>query len=408
MEMDYSIYPTENVLKHLLSKIKSSKLSSNNKKALLEWYNYMLAKGLGKKRILKCLQLMFIITKRSISRDYKAMKIKDMEQVIAEVNQRRLSAWSKHDYKVIIKLFYRWLINGNGRGDYPAIVAWISTKMAESTKKLPEDLLTEADVRLLIKHAKNVRDKALIGCLYESGVRVGELLSMTIKNITFDDLGAVILVTGKTGARRVRCDVFATQLQTWLDNHPEQDNRDAFVWASVGNRKKLMKYSGVRAMLQKCAKRAGVEKRVSPHQFRHSRATHIANHFSDAQMKAYFGWVQSSEMASVYIHTSGKDIDAAFRKLYGKHKEAIKPRESSIKCPKCQRMSPPNSIRCQTCSHAFTTEALIEDNNKLAKMQQGDDVLHKLISELVKVPTLREGMLKVMQEAKIGEQIEQL
>ncbi|RLF00099.1 MAG: hypothetical protein DRJ59_07465 [Thermoprotei archaeon] len=43
---------------------------------------------------------------------------------------------------------------------------------------LSEELLTEEEVKRLVKHATNLRDKALILTLYESGCRIGELLSL--------------------------------------------------------------------------------------------------------------------------------------------------------------------------------------------------------------------------------------
>lgn len=51
--------------------------------------------------------------------------------------------------------------------------------------KLPEDILTKEEVLEIIDHAACLRDKALFGLLYESGCRVGEILSMKVKNVEF-------------------------------------------------------------------------------------------------------------------------------------------------------------------------------------------------------------------------------
>lgn len=47
---------------------------------------------------------------------------------------------------------------------------------------------------------------------------------VSIKNVTFDQYGAVVLVSGKTGARRVRVIFAASYLAAWLDVHPQKRN----------------------------------------------------------------------------------------------------------------------------------------------------------------------------------------
>ena len=55
----------------------------------------------------------------------------------------------------------------------------------------------------LVDAAEHIRDKSFIQTLYESGCRIGELLALQIKHVKIDDFGAVLLVNGKTGQRRV-------------------------------------------------------------------------------------------------------------------------------------------------------------------------------------------------------------
>ena len=73
--------------------------------------------------------------------------------------------------------------------------------------------------------------------------------------------------------------------------------------------------------MRKIAKRTGIEKNVNPHNFRHSRATDLANWMTEAQMDKFFGWILGRKMASVYIHLSGRDIDKVVLRIYGKIKE---------------------------------------------------------------------------------------
>ena len=69
--------------------------------------------------------------------------------------------------------------------------------------------------------------------------------------------------------------------------------------------------------LKKIAKKAKIKKRIHPHLFRHSRCTYMANYLTEAQMNLYFGWIQGSDMPSVYVHLSGRDVDDAVLKANG-------------------------------------------------------------------------------------------
>ena len=62
-------------------------------------------------------------------------------------------------------------------------------------------------------------------------------------------------------------------------------------------------------VFKKIARKAGIEKKVYPHLFRHSRATQLARYLTEMEMKIFFGWSKNSNMPSVYVHLSGRDID---------------------------------------------------------------------------------------------------
>jgi hypothetical protein len=51
----------------------------------------------------------------------------------------------------------------------------------------------------------------------------------------------------------------------------------------------------------------------------------MANYLTEAQMNAYFGWVQGSGMPSVYVHLSGRDIDDAILKANGVIEKGVIP-----------------------------------------------------------------------------------
>jgi integrase len=292
----------------------------------------------------------------------------------------------------MLKIFYRWL---RGSDIYPEEVKWIKPANVGRVK-LPEELLTEEEVMRMVSAADHVRDKAFILVLYESGCRIGELLTMQVKHVQFDTYGAVLHVDGKTGPRRVRIILSAPKLSQWVENHPKRDNPDSALWITIGtnSRYKVWTYTTAKEVIKKIALKAGVRKRIYPHLFRHSRATCLANHLTEAQMKQYFGWTQSSEMASVYVHLSGRDVDNALLKLNGLPVEE-KDKGDNLKpliCPRCKSNNSPDAKFCSGCGFCVDVKTAVEIDEVRAK---ADNLLNELVKDPKVLYSLLEGIEKL-------------
>jgi integrase len=242
--------------------------------------------------------------------------------------------------------------------------------------------------------------------LYESGCRIGEILTLRIKNVLFDENGAVLLVDGKTGQRRVRIIASVPLLSIWLNNHPFRENPDSPLWIVVGtkNHNQPLAYPSVATQLRKIAERAGVKKKVNPHAFRHARATFLANNLTEAQMKEYFGWVQSSGMAAVYVHLSGRDVDDAILRLQGLA-ETRKNEVASLRvkdCARCKERNSPVSKFCSRCGSPLDIQTAMELDEK---RKTGDDV----IAMLVKDPHVQEIIVtRILSDSEFREKMKQI
>jgi len=194
-------------------------------------------------------------------------------------------------------------------------------------------------------------------CLYEGGFRIGELGGLRKKDISFDKYGAIALVTGKTGPRRVRLIWSMPYVAQWLEAHPKQEDRNAPLWTKLDGTPGALDYAAMRMQLQKIAKRAGIEKKVNPHNFRHSRSTHLASKLTESQMEEYLGWVQGSKMPSVYVHMSGRDLDRDLLKMYGLETEEEKEEElKTLQCPHCRTLNTTGARICMNCRKPLTVE----------------------------------------------------
>ncbi len=138
------------------------------------------------------------------------------------------------------------------------------------------------------------------------------------------------------------------------------------------------------------ARRTGVRKDVNPHNFRHSRATDLANWMTEAQMDKFFGWVLGSKIVSIYIHLSGKDIDEAILRIYGKVKESSYEQLKTKICPICGYENPPETEFCLRCRRSFSFKAALE-------IEEGEKELLRMIT-----PEMIEQMIQRKVEERLS------
>lgn len=379
---------------NLLEKIESklSNIRSENKEDILNFLKYLQAKGISQGRIVKCAYTLKPLAEM-LNKPFREATKEDIIEVVSKLEgSEKYKERTKVDFKKILKQFYKWL-KGNDE-EYPPEVKWIKINFKEK-RKLPEEILTEEEVVRLAEASNHPRDKAFILTLYESGCRIGELLTLKLKHIQFDEYGIILIVNGKTGYRRVRILKYAKELAEWLDIHPLKKNPEAFLWITLENPKgdQPLSYTTVSLLFKKLAKKSGISKSVNPHAFRHARATHLAKILTEQQLKVYFGWSGSSRMASTYVHLSGRDVDEALLKAYGIKVEENRNKESNLikVCPRCNEVNNVFSTFCKKCGFildtSFANSLSIFDEfifEFLKRLAERDRKVKEIFRELVK------------------------
>jgi len=342
---------------------------------------HLLAKGISKQRAVKYVNHLIVFA-RIAGKPLWQLDRKDMENLISRINDSGYTENTKHDIKIIIKKYFQWLRGcDEGEHEYPEEVRWIKTVLRKR-RLLPEALLTAEDLKMLVEATETQRDRAFILTHYESGCRIGETLSLKILHVAFDQYGAVLIVDGKTGPRRVRVIAAALALASWLSIHPQRNDPNAPLWVGVGTvgRHEHLNYEGARALLRRLARKTGLKKRVYSHLMRHTRATELANILTEAQMKEHLGWVQGSDMPSVYVHLSGRDVDNALLKAHGiavaqEHKPKME--LTSTTCPRCKQTASPETQFCPSCGMVLNLRTAVKLEEERAKADRIMDMLMK-------------------------------
>lgn len=334
-----------------IASIRRSDLSLENKEALDRFTDALRLEGISPPRIAKYLGTLRIVG-LAIRKDFREATKGDLERFVLAIKARQeLSVWTKRDYAVTIRKFYSWL-QGDGKRP-PEKVACISTTLRKKDQPRikKSELLTEGDIRDLLRGAKNVRDFAFVSMLWDTGARIGELGGMHVGDVTFEENYMLVDLRGKTGQRTVLACESTKALLTWLDVHPRRDDPTAPLWVSMyGDSRRLepMNYGVLWAVVRSMFRRAGVRKHFNPHLFRHSRATWCVEHdWSTYELCRHFGWEIDSHMPAVYLSLSDKFVHDKMLKTYG-----LSPsREvtATARCARCQSLLAIGRSFCATC-----------------------------------------------------------
>lgn len=373
-------------------KLRSNSLGEENSQIVLRFYKQITAEGIGIARRIK-----YLATLRRISslldKPFSRITKDDIIDFVAKIEQKDYSEWTKHDYKMILKRFFKWF-----RGceeEYPEEVRWIKVHNNIPNTLKKTDLLTVGDIEIIANSASNLRDKAFIWVYFESMRRLGEILALNIGDIEFDELGARLLVNGKMGRDHGRVITSAPLLSAWLNMHPLRKDPNAPLWVTLGSREnhRQLSYGTARSILKDCAKRAGIKKRVWLYLIRHSRITPASKILPHSLLCATAGWKQNSRMPSVYIHLAGEDIDEAHCILSGTVKvEKEDEQLQSVVCQRCKSKNLPGSTFCNRCGMPLSMVTAMKLDHARAK-------LDRLFDKLTEDPQKLDRLLNLMESA---------
>lgn len=308
--------------------------------------------------------------------------------------RQTVSQTTTHNNFIALRNLYNFLRRDNNIPEN--LFENIKTKQPKNNLPVDELILPE-DVKALVDFANTQRNRALIMLFWDSGARIGEILGLNINHVSFDKYGAVLIVSGKTGMRRIRLIDSVPDLQLWINQHPDRDNPQAPLFVTdrkQGGKFKRLDPQSVNTLLIGLAEKAGIKKKVHPHAFRHGRLTDLAKRgFNEMELRIFAGWEKSSAMPATYLHLSGADIEKKILQANGIIEDDTKEREEKLKpvdCPRCKTKNPVGAKFCMTCSLVLDPEAAIkmekESNNidgTLGAVMLNEGLKEKLKQEII-------------------------
>jgi len=392
--------------------LENKTISEKNKQLIIKFLQNCINESLSNARVSFYVDKFRVITS-IIKKDFDKCEKEDIENFISKITNMYDKAETRRTYIVTIKKFYRYLTGE----DNPKIINWIKGKNYNKTAKRENEkdkinnILTPQEIELMMQKAGNPRDRAFLGLLYYSAGRIGEVISLRIKDIEFNDYRTIVGLNGKTGYRKVPVIECSKILKDWLEYHPDNNNKEAYVWVSFAdiNRIKNLNIGGknkrklkepkinssvhiggryIAKRLEELGRLAGIDKKVNPHNFRHSRLTALGIMGIDEDMlKLYAGHSKNSNVTSMYKHYSYDNLNDEFDKLYG-----IKTEEKSnelINCFRCGHLNRNTLSICENCGLALNvneagkldkTKTKQASINKIMKVLLEDDLFKKYLA----------------------------
>jgi integrase/recombinase XerD len=204
-----------------------------------------------------------------------------------------------------LRRFFRFLLREGVIDSDPS--ARVST--LRSGRKLPRTL-SESDVEALlaaprIENKIGLRDRTMLELLYATGLRVSELVNMTISEVNLRQ--GVVRVFGKGSKERLV--PFGEVAQTWLEKYLAEGRpniihgltSDAMFPTSRGG---PMTRQAFWYAIKKHAFHAGISTQLSPHTLRHAFATHLLNHGADLRVVQLLLGHSDISTTQIYTHVA--------------------------------------------------------------------------------------------------------
>jgi integrase/recombinase XerC len=242
----------------------------------------------------------------------------ETQRFIGDLSSEGISAVSVNRALSSIRGFYRWLIRFGRRKDNPVG----NLRNLKTPKTLPAflwegEMADFADLPDTAGILWPLRDKALILTMYSAGLRISELVDLSLRSLDRDLGGGRVL--GKGGKERHVLfsnegrDAIAAYLPARKARIKAERSTDRLF---VNRRGGPISVSGVRWIIARYSGRSGLQKNVHPHALRHSFATHLVNAGCDVRIVQELLGHASLSTTQRYTHVDMERLKKVYAKAH--------------------------------------------------------------------------------------------
>ncbi|MDD4899706.1 MAG: tyrosine recombinase XerC [Candidatus Omnitrophica bacterium] len=237
-----------------------------------------------------------------------------LRKYLATLKEKQLTARTLGRKLSTLRSFFRFLTREGLLKNNP-ILSLSSPKL---DKHLPQ-FLTEEEVTRLIesvipkneKDELGLRNKAILETFYSTGMRISEVVGLNIEDIDFVSDTIKVLGKGKKERLVPVGDHAVKAIQAYLEKR-KKESRVLFLNKS-GSR---ITDRGVRGVLVKYLRAAGIKDGVSPHTLRHSFATHLLNHGADLRSVQELLGHANLSTTQIYTHLTTERLKNVYDKAH--------------------------------------------------------------------------------------------
>jgi len=202
-------------------------------------------------------------------------------------------------YASRIICFYKWLL-GLSDDERPELMKWYqysktSERERQKDPNIKKELITTEEYAKIIQKVKmDLRMSALYETLYLTGARPDEICNLKIEDV-INDGGKISIIVNKSKSipREIPLTEKPNLLLRWLENHPNKDNKQAWLFMTLDRRFKNrpIRASSVSEKFKKLIKELDVKQTLTLYSFRKTRATIMFDQgYDDKEMGLLFGW----------------------------------------------------------------------------------------------------------------------
>ena len=170
-------------------------------------------------------------------------------------------------------------------------------------QKKQETYYTMDDVKLMIEHSNKARDRAIIAVLMTIGLRVSELINLTLSDYSNDNKTATIITKGNKKRKIIFNPICQEYVDEYLKVRPAVSDDNLFI-SNQGNK---MSRNCINLMLKKCAKMAGLPTDIHAHSLRHTVISEVLQKKDLETARQFIGHASANTTLN-YTHTTNTRV----------------------------------------------------------------------------------------------------